>query len=128
MYRTILIIACLLIIDEFTLQLRRRYIERRQLRWWQSRIRGLRQQPAPLPAITLREWSRSRAWWAATCAVALLVSLACAPAAEHGNVAARVANVAGAVTFWGIVIVALLRRGRSDTGSAPEAGVSHGEG
>lgn len=45
MFRLIVVIACLLIIDEFALGLRRRYLEHRQLRWWEKRI--VRLSPAP---------------------------------------------------------------------------------
>ncbi len=52
MLHVLIALACLLIIDEYTLQLRRRYIERRQLRAWQRRIRPLEPPPsvAPRPA------------------------------------------------------------------------------
>ncbi|MGB6450768.1 MAG: hypothetical protein WBE92_08460 [Steroidobacteraceae bacterium] len=45
-------IVCLLIIDEYTFQLRRRYIEGRQLRAWQKRVRSLEppSSAAPRPA------------------------------------------------------------------------------
>ncbi len=51
MLHFLIAITCLLVIDEYTLQLRHRYIARRQLRAWQKRVRPLTPPPAaPRPA------------------------------------------------------------------------------
>lgn len=114
MFRLIVVIACLLIIDEYTFHFRRRYIEWRNLQRWQKRMHVLTPQlpestasPTAISALPPQPGFRH---WPLVCLAGLVVAAACGPAAESGHTVAQIAAMAGGVTFWGILLVGWFRR------------------
>lgn len=114
MFRFIVAIACLIVIGDCARRLRRWYLERRQLRWWGRRIVQLSpRSPAP---DTSRLALRSLSKWGYVALVGLVIALACAPPAQHGNPAARITAIVAGAAFWSIALVGFFRGQRNEPG------------
>lgn len=125
MFRLMVTIACLLVISDYALRLRRWYREHRQLRWVEKRIVQLSAQAPEPKASRLALPALSK--WGYVALLALVIAVACAPAADLGNQMARITAIAAGATFWSIVLVGLFRKklkGEDVEVSRPDAGRS----
>ena len=110
MFRFVVTIACLLVIVDYTLKLGRRYVEWRNLRLWRKRVITL-EPPPPLGAANTSKVALPRiSKWRSIALVALVIAVACTPAADRGKAAAQTIDILAGAVFWSIILIGLFRR------------------